>query len=46
VLGDPAKVGWSIALFALPCLAIGSALYALARRNITRDTELAKLITA
>jgi MFS family permease len=44
VLGDPAKVGSSIALFALPCLAIGMALYALARRNMARDPELSALL--
>lgn len=36
VLGDPALVGWSIALVCLPCLAAASALYAVARRNILR----------
>lgn len=46
VLGDPAQVGWSIALFAVPCLAVGMALYALARRNIRRDAELMDLLSA
>jgi len=35
---DPALVGWSIAMVVIPCLAAGSALYALARRAIRRGT--------
>lgn len=46
VMGDPAQVGWSIALFAVPCLVLGAGLYALARRNIARDRELVKLLSA
>lgn len=46
VLGDPEKVGWSIALFALPCLLLGAGLYALARRNMARDPELVDLLSA
>ena len=42
VIGDPAKVGWSIAVFGSVCLIVGIALYALARRNMTRDAELMK----
>jgi MFS family permease len=47
VLGDPALVGWSIALICLPCLALASALYALARRNIARagpESDCARLL--
>ncbi|MCW1401813.1 MFS transporter [Novosphingobium sp. MW5] len=46
VIGDHAQVGWSIALFAVPCLLLGAGLYALARRNIARDRELVKLLSA
>lgn len=45
-LGDPLRVGWSIALFALPCLALGMGLYALARRNIARDAVLIRLLSS
>lgn len=47
VLGDPAQVGWSIALVCLPCLAAASAFYALARRNIRRagpESDCARLL--
>lgn len=48
VLGDPAQVGWSIALVCLPCLIGGAALYALARRAMLRasgqGTECARLL--
>jgi hypothetical protein len=48
VLGDPAKVGWSIAMVAVPCLGAGMALFALARRNMLRaaaaGTQTAKLL--
>lgn len=49
VLGDPALVGWSIALVCLPCLAVAAGLYALARRNIARagpGSECARLLDA
>lgn len=36
VFGDPTKVGWSIALVTIPCLLIGAALYAMARRGMAR----------
>lgn len=36
VLGDPAKVGWSIALVVIPCLIVATGLYALASRNMAR----------
>jgi pimeloyl-ACP methyl ester carboxylesterase len=49
VLGDPAQVGWSIALVAVPCLAAGIALFLLARRNMLRAVaaggETARLLT-
>ena len=48
LLGDPAKVGWSIALVAVPCLCAGMALFALARRNMLRavasGTQTARLL--
>lgn len=47
VLGNPAAVGWSIAIVCLPCLAAASALYALARRNILHaaaDSDCARLL--
>ena len=48
VLGDPAKVGWSIALVAVPCLCAGMALFALARRNMVlaaaAGTQTARLL--
>lgn len=34
--GDPAKVGWSIALVVIPCVIAASGLYALAERNMGR----------
>ena len=34
VFGDPAKVGWSIAMVVIPCVLTTSALYGLARRNL------------
>lgn len=47
VLGDPALVGWSIALVCLPCLVLAAGLYALARRNIGRagaESECVRLL--
>ena len=48
VLGDPAKVGWSIALVAVPCLLVSSGLYTLARRGMQRakaaGSEVAQLL--
>jgi hypothetical protein len=36
LLGDPAKVGWSIAMVAGPSVVLGAALFAIARRAARR----------
>lgn len=47
VMGDPAKVGWSIALVCLPCLLLAAGLFSLARRNVRRagpESDCARLL--
>ena len=44
VFGDPAMVGWSIALVCLPAFTLSALCYAIAWRNVTKGGAIALLL--